>query len=203
MGEIREYQKAKLSIKTADNSEKEFDCLIKEVQKDRILLNFPHEMLNYAQYLDEGCELPVKIFTPTGVKVFDTIILNSPMESDFVIEYVEDAIKVQRREYQRVELDTKLIIERPDNNVLAHTIDISGGGIRFYYEGEFEDHEKMSALLYLPYELRSIKLQGTLLSQKHLNTNEHVLLFTEIAEKDRDKIIQRCLKIQLEQYKVI
>jgi len=204
MGEIREHQKAKLSFKMADNSEKEFECQIKEVQKDRILLDFPKEMLDYAQYLDEGSEMPVKIFTPTGIKIFDTIILNSPTESDFVIEYVEDAIKVQRREYQRVNLETKLIIERGEKlNVVVKTIDISGGGIRFFCEESFENQEELNVLLYLPYELRSLKIQGSILKKGHLEKNEHVLLFTKIDEKDRDKIIKRCLKIQFDEYKIV
>lgn len=204
MGEIRENQKAKLSFKLADNTEKEFECQIKEVQKDRILLDFPKDMLNYAQYLDEGSEMPVKIFTPTGIKIFDTIILNSPTESDFVIEYVEDAIKVQRREYQRVNLETKLIIEREEQlNVVVKTIDISGGGVRFSYDGILEKQQELNVLLYLPYELHSIKLQGVILKQGHLSKNEYVLLFTKITEKDRDKIIKRCLKIQFDEYKIV
>jgi len=204
MGEIREQQKAKLSFKMPDNSEKEFDCQIKEVQNDRLLLEFPKEMLNYAQYLEEGSEMPVRIFTPTGVKMFDTIVLNSPLESDFVIEYVEDAIKVQRREYQRVNLETKLIIERPEKlNLVVKTIDMSGGGLRFYSEAEFENNESVEVLLYLPYELHSVKAQGIILNQAHLAQNEHVLLFTKIDEKSRDKIIQRCLKIQFDEYRII
>lgn len=198
MGEIREGQKTKLIFKTADGSEKEFDCFVKEVQADRISLNFPRELLDYACYLEEGTELPVKIFTPTGVKAFDTIIINSPYESEFVIEFVEDHIQIQRREFSRVELKVKVIIERTgSDNIVTETIDISGGGLRFTYDGEFDFQEEVGALLYLPYAIRSIKAKGYILKPKHLPQNQHVLLFTSIDENDRDKIVKQCFDIQL------
>jgi len=204
MGDIKEHQKAKLSFKTADNSEKEFECLIKEIQKDRLLLEFPEEILQYAEYLEEGSELPVKIFTPTGVNVFDTIVLNSPLESDFVIEYIENSIKIQRREYPRVDVVTKVIIARNnEGNVVTKTLDISGGGIRFFLNGSFKQNEEVGILLYLPFELNSIKARGVVLDKSHLDATQHVLLFTQIEERDREKIIQKCFKLQLDKYKEI
>lgn len=198
MGEIREGQKTKLMFKTADGTEKEFDCFIKEVFPDRLSLNFPRDLLDYACYLEEGTELPVKVFTPTGVKAFDSIIINSPYESEFVIEFVEDHIQIQRREFSRVDLKVKVIIERTDqNNVVTDTIDISGGGIRFLYDGEFEPQEEVGALLYLPNALRSIKAKGYILKPEHLPKEQHVLLFTSISENDRDKIVKQCFDIQL------
>lgn len=198
MGEIREGQKTKLMFKTADGSEKEFDCFIKEVFQDRLSLSFSRDLLDYACYFEEGTELPVKIFTPTGVKAFDTIIINSPYESDFVIEFVEDHIQIQRREFTRVELKIKVIIERTErDNVVTETIDISGGGIRFLYDGEFDFQEEVGALLYLPYAIRSIKAKGYIIKPEHLPVNQHVLLFTSIDENDRDKIVKQCFDVQL------
>lgn len=198
MGEIREGQKTKLMFKTADGTEKEFDCFIKEVFPDRLSLSFPRDLLDYACYLEEGTELPVKVFTPTGVKAFDSIIINSPYESEFVIEFVEDHIQIQRREFSRVDLKVKVIIERTDkNNVVSDTIDISGGGIRFLYDGEFEPQEEVGALLYLPNAIRSIKAKGYILKPGHLPPEQHVLLFTSIDENDRDKIVKQCFDIQL------
>ena len=197
MGEIREGQKIKLSIKVADNSEKEFDCLIKEVFKDRLSLKFSDEIFDYTDFLEEGVELPVKIFTPSGVKVFDTIILNSPLEEDFVIEYVESTTQIQRRDYTRVSLGTKVIIEREDfENIVTHTIDISGGGLRIFYNGSFYPEEYVNILLYLPLETHSIKAKGTIIQNEYIPEHEHVLFFTEIDERERDKIVKKCFEIQ-------
>lgn len=191
-------------FKPADNSEKEFECLIKDVQKDRLSLKFPEEILDYSDYLEEGCELFVKIFTPSGVKTFDTIILNSPLEPEFVIEYVEDHIEIQRREYMRMELQTKIILtkknEIPD---AALTIDISGGGVKFLSDKKYEKNEEYEFMLYLPTQIHSIRAKGYILENSHIPENQHILLFTEINESDRDKIIKACFDLQLGQYSEI
>lgn len=197
MSEIRAGQKIKLCFKTDGNSEAEFDCFIKEVFKDRLSLAFSGEIMRYINFLDEGKELQVKTFTPLGVKVFTTMILNSPLEDDFVIEYVEDSIQIQRREHVRVFLNAKIIIIRECfENISTKTVDISGGGLRFFYEGNFYPQESVEIFLYLPSQVKPIKAVGTIQHNEYLPKNEHVLLFTSIDEKDRDIIIKQCFNIQ-------
>lgn len=202
MGETRKGQKVKLKFKMADNSDKEIDCYITEIHSDRLFLTKPGELFNYIQYFDEGKELSVRIFTPIGVKIFDTIVLNSPLESDFVIEYIEDSLQIQRREYTRVELDLKVIIEKQGKgNLITHTVDISGGGLRFYCEESFEPDESVGVYLYLPFSIRSIQSKAIIIKNSHLPKNEHVLCFTEINERDRDKIIKQCFETQAAKYR--
>lgn len=200
MSEIKENQQIKLSFKVADGSEKELECTIKNIYKDRLSLNCSNEIMNYAEHLQEGDEVRAEIFTPTGIKMFEAIILNSPLEYDFVIEFVENFIEIQRRKYVRADLKTKVIIERTAReNVVTQTLDIGGGGIRFFYEGRFDENEKVNCLLYLPMYLSSIKASGIIIKDKHLEDNEHVLVFTKIDEKERDKVIKKCLELQSSQ----
>lgn len=201
MGEIREKQKAKLSLKLADNSEYELECFIKDIHSDRLSLTIPRDLIAYARHLEEGDEIPVKIFTPAGIRVYNAMVLESPVDSEFVIEYVEDNIQVQRREFVRGTLETKIIIERYGNdNIITHTIDIGGGGIRFFYDGEFYPNELVKCRLYLPFQMSSIQAQGNIIDSPHLLPNEHVILFQNIHNNDRDKIIQKCFEIQTEAY---
>lgn len=202
MGDIKVDQKAKISFKMDEDSEKEFECRVKEVQKDRLSLEFPKEILEFADYLEEGSELPIKIFTPTGVNMFDTIVINSPLEDDFVIEYVENSTKIQRREYSRVPIDAKVIISRADKvNIVTRTIDISGGGIRFFSKDRFVPGEQAGIFLYLPYEPSSIRGEGVIIYKEYPVENEYVLLFTNIDEKERERIIKKCFKMQLDEQK--
>lgn len=197
MGEIREGQITKLFFKTVIGSEQELDCSIKKVYKDRISLNFPKEIIDYVDYLEEGDEVHVKIFTHSGIKAFDAIIINSPLESDFVIEFVENYIEIQRRKYLRSDLNTKVIIQRGERgNIITHTFDIGGGGIRFYYEGSFALRETIECMLYLPMHLHSIHAKGFIIKDEHLEKNEHVMVFTKIEERERDKIIKKCFEIE-------
>lgn len=200
MGEIRKDQQVKLFFKVADGSEKELDCTIKNIYKDRISLNFPQEINNYVDYLQEGDEVNVKIFTPSGIKMFDAIILDSPPESEFVIEFVEDYLEIQRRMYIRMEFNAKILVERGKDNIVTHTFDIGGGGLRFFYEGSFEHKESVGCRLFLP-EQPTIQTEGIIIKDKHLKENEHVLVFTKIEENDRDKIIKKCFELQVNSYK--
>lgn len=197
MGEVRKGQKVKLQFKTVDNSSNDVDCFIEEIYSDRISLTVSDYVLKYSQYFNEGEELAAKIFTPIGVKFFDTIVLNSPEESEFVIEFIEDAPQLQRREYTRVELETKVIIERKDaDNLVTHTVDISGGGIRFISPVAFKSDEEVLVFLYLPFSIRSIQAQSVIVKNEHLGENEYVALFTQIDERERDKIIKQCFETQ-------
>lgn len=197
MGEIREDQKVKLFIKLADDSEKELDCRIKEVQKDRLVLDFPKEALEYSNYLEEGCEVPVRLFTTSGVRVFDSIVLNSPLEPEFVIEFAEEQEEIQRREYLRVNATAKIILTKgKDVCNVTNTLDISGGGAKFISLETFEPDEEVNFMLYLPNEVRSIMGKGKILSNSNGSKNEYVIVFTEIKETDRDRIIKACFEFQ-------
>lgn len=201
MSQIREDQKAKLSFKLGDNSEKELDCFVKEISKDRLSLSFPHETLTYADYLREGDEIPVKIFTPSGIRMFNAMILNSPLEPEFVIEYVEDNIQIQRREYPRVRLEAKLILERRSGeNIVTTTFDIGGGGVRFYFAGDFDLNEPVVSRLYLPKSMGSIVAEGNVIKKPHLQPGEYVLLFSKISGANRDRIIKKCFEVETSYY---
>lgn len=197
MGEIRKGQKVKLLVNTEEGLKKEFDCFIKGVYEDRLSLDFPQELLEYSDYLEEGEDIPVKIFTPLGVKSFNAAILDSPYEEDFTIEYVESTNDLQRREYVRVPFTAKVFIETQDKRtVIAYTMDISGGGLKFLSEEEFEPQEQVKITIYMPDD-RSLQVKGVIIPNQYIPVNEHVLSFTEINEKDRDRIIKKCFEIQL------
>jgi len=197
MNGIQEGQKVKLKFNKADGSEQELDCLVSHLENELLYLKLSSDMSDYLQYLKEGEELSVTIFTPSGIKVFDSIILNAPDESDFVIEYVEDHEHIQRREYVRVEFYAKLLIEKAGvKPIIAQSIDIGGGGIRFLCDSLFDQNEQVTATLFLPAPMPFVKFQGVVFKHERLSGKQFVLVFTEINERDRDKIIKMCFEIQ-------
>lgn len=197
MGEIKENQKAVLTFKLEDDSEKEVNCRVKTVYRDRISLFFPEEMLVYSQYFEEGEELSVEVFTESGIELFDTIILNSPLEEDFMIEYSENSTNIQRREYARVPFEAKILIQRANRqNVVTYTIDISGGGIRIYSDSSFDQKEDVKFNLFLSSDSPSIQAEATVVQHKNLPKNEYILIFAKIDERVRDRVIKKCFEIQ-------
>lgn len=197
MGEIRENQQVKLSFNLFDGSEKEVTCRIKSFHNDRISLKPTTSLDAYIEYLQEGNEVKAKIFTPLGVKVYEAMVINSPLEDEFVIEYVENTVQIQRREYLRMPYQVKLVIERNNKEVIiTQTVDISGGGVRFFHGGAFEEDELVKASLYIPDE-RLIKAQGLILPHTNIPEGQYALFFDEIDERDRDRIIKKCFELQL------
>lgn len=197
MREIEESQKAKLSFLLPDNTEKDIICTVKEIFNDRMSLVYPPEAITYAKYLQEGAEVPVSIFTSNGVNVFESMILNSPLESDFMIEYTGEYVHIQRRQYSRSILETKIIIERKSGNILTHTIDIGGGGLRFFYEGNFQSKEDVEIRLFLPLQIKSIVAHGYVIEhQPYLPENQHVIYFTKISKEDQEKIVKKCAELE-------
>lgn len=201
MGIVKENQKVKLIIHLDNNSVKEIDCTIKEVYEDRLAINFPEDYMDYADYLEEGEELTVKIFTPAGIKILDTIVLDSPYEPEFVIEYTENTTDIQRREFVRVMINLKLVVTRETDRkpIITNTVDASGGGLKFLCDQEFLPDENVSLTIYMPDD-RSIQAKGKMIENKHLPPNEKILCFTEIDEKERDRIIKKCFEVQVAQY---
>ncbi len=194
MGIVREDQKAKIYFKLQDNSAKELECSVKKVDKDRISLKCTKEILNYAEYLEEGSEFPVKIYTPAGIQSFETIVLNSPLESEFIIEYSPDHLEIQRREYLRVNYKTRFVVHTHEGNKIVETIDISGGGIRFFSKEDFYPEEEISFSINIPAADGPIKIKGEILKTDYLPEGHNVVMFKEIEKKDRDYIVKFCFQ---------
>ena len=76
MSKIKESQIAKISFKLPDNTDKDIICKVKGIYSDRISLDFPPEALSYAEYLQEGNEIPISVYSTNGVNVFKSMILS-------------------------------------------------------------------------------------------------------------------------------
>lgn len=199
MGEIRKNQKITVFFKDSEGTGKELSSTIKEIYNDRILINSTDEAMECADFLSEGEDIYVKIFTPLGIKAFDAVVLNSPLEDDFIVEFVENPLQIQRRQYLRMLYQTKVLIEAGRLKIVTHTLDIGGGGVRFFYEGAFEHKEEVKCHLFFD-DVPFITVNGMIIKDAYSKENEHVLIFNDIKETDRDKIIKKCFDLQIELY---
>ncbi len=196
MKDLRKNQTTKIFFDANDN-EIVLDCTIKEMFPDRLVLNFPIEAEAMTQYLQEGEPIDVKIFTPLGVKVFESMVIEAPANEEIIIEFVENAVHIQRREYARSLLRTKLTLEISRELYIASTIDISGGGIKFECKDELAPDQVIKGRLYLKNVDKPVVFDGVILDNPSLSPDEYALAFTNIDEKERDKVIKACFEIEL------
>ncbi len=174
------------------------DCYILEAESDRLTLSFPPSKNEYTPYLSEGTEIKAFVYSFTGIMIFDSIVFDPPFDGQMVIEFSEHHQVIQRRKYLRMPFISDFFIEREEDegNIKTSTVDLSGGGIRFLSETPITPDKVYKAQLRLvPYE-PMIKVEGTVLKKHFYRANEYVMEFLKIDEKDRDKIIQKCLTIE-------
>ena len=195
MKEIRKGSTIKLKVKISSIREVELNCTVLLPQRDRLFLSFPPQYEEYAQYLNEGQELTAVLHAENGLQLFDSIILNSPLDKHFIIEYDTNATIVQRREYVRVKARIDMMLETNGKYTKATTENIGGGGIKFNAIQEFKKNDTINYSLKLPEMDNSIK--GTLRIikiDKHELGTSYVGIYTTINETDRNKIIKFCFE---------
>lgn len=202
MNELLEGQKVKIFF-NVENERKEMECYVKEVFSDRVSLTLPKGIMQYVDYLGEGMEIFMKVFTLAGMQMFESIILNSPLECDFMVEYEKDALLIQRREYSRFKTETELIIYCEEEEIEATTVNISGGGLKFYCKKPLNNQELLSGTVCF-HEEGSVDFKGKILTDNvNEPSEEYAIMFTDIKEEDRNKLIKICSKLQFKTKKMI
>lgn len=192
MNELQNGQTAKINFIIPFIKEESFSCSIKWVENDRIGLNFPEDRPEIIRDLPEGKEIEAIIYSNAGIYVFDSIVINSPLEHDFVIELPEEKKKIQRREYVRTPISLELALKKDDMKFETRTINIGGGGIRFIAGEEFKTDDRWAFTLYLP-NGRLVGGTGKVLyTLLQGNTIASVIIFTTIDETERNRIIKLC-----------
>ncbi len=172
------------------------DCYIIEPEFDRLTVSFPESKLEFAPYLSEGTEIKAFIYSFTGILIIDSIVYDAPFDGKMVIEFNEQHQIIQRRKYLRMPYITDLYILDEAGNKRVDTIDIGGGGVRFSTSLPLKDSQQVTAQLRLEQFEPLIKIDGVILKKNFYKQNEYVLEFMQIKEQDRDKIIQKCVKIE-------
>lgn len=198
MNKISKDEKATIFFDGENGIEMELDCIVKEIFKDKLELDYPDDAQTLKQYLEDGTPIDVKVYTPSGLLVFESTVLSSPDSDKFVVEYVEDAVVIQRRDYSRSPLKTKLTLELSKEVFIASTIDISGGGIKFFSKEELEPEQVVRGKLYLRNFDTPAVFEAVILDNPSLQPDEYTLAFTNIDEKERDKIIKTCFDIDMQ-----
>ena len=133
--------------------------------------------------------------------IFDSIVFDSVFDGKLVIEFSEKHQVIQRRKYVRMPYITDFFLERESGNIKTQTVDISGGGVRFLTDKLLASEQHFKAQLRLNNFEPMIKVEGHILKKNFYKTNEYVMEFAQIEEKDREKIIQKCRMIEFEQIK--
>lgn len=206
MAELHKGQKVQIEFETNNTitgTKTRIDCYISDYEDDRINLHFPKDKEEFIPYLSEGAEIKAFIYTFSGIIVLNSIVFDSPMEEQFTIEYPKDIQVIQRRKYLRMNYKTDFFINLDDENKKTETLDISGGGIRFTLNERLESKKVYKCNVRLEKYDPLLSAEGIILKKSFFKPNEYVIEFTQISEHSRNKIIQKCIALDLEKTKEI
>ncbi len=193
MGLFQENQKAKI-IFEADDKIVEMDCYIGKIYYDRIKLELPKAANRYSQYLKTGNKITVNVFSQVGVLIQESIILSSPLEKEFTIEYDMDSIKIEnRRRIKRYSANCDLIIFRPLlGNIETQIIDISTRGLKYYSDIPLEAGSIFDCKLLLKPTDNKILFKGRITDNKGLPAGVYRMVIHKIAYKDKQMLLDFC-----------
>lgn len=181
----------------------EITCKVLDVDEDRVSLAYPEDKMEFANYLYEGKELGVVIYTDKGLHAFDSVVLDSPLESEFIIELPEERNKIQRREYVRMPVKLSLTLNKGDEVVETEIINIGGGGVRFKSNTTFSTNERWGFSFYIPEHDEPLTGSGAILyNLKQDNYIVSVIKFVHISESDRNRIIKLCFDEEVNRIKM-
>ena len=221
MTNIQVNQRLSIILDTPEG-EKSILSYVREVYPDRLVLTRPQDWEENIAYLEEGEEIRTKLFTRIGVLLYTAVILNSPADDAFTIEYNEDFAQIlQRRAYTRVALETvvdcsydELVKAEIVNNgnkdnfveysaplscefekkvVEAETVDIGGGGLRIKTKEDLPRQKTITFKINLFDDI--IIAKGVIVENNNLPEHQYGVQFTQISDEDRNKIIKTCFKI--------
>ena len=191
----------KVRIEFEDSSKKvcNIDCYVVDTEADRLILSFPPEFRGYLGYLGEGEVVKAYIYSYSGILILNPMIIEPPNEENLItIEFKEEQQVIQRRQYFRNSYETDFYIIVDGKKLSARTIDVSGGGVRFFCKEEIKPEEIYAGELRISSIDDPIKLSGRVFKKNPDKKNEYVFEYTQIEEKQRERIIKKCVLIERE-----
>ncbi|MEI7473756.1 MAG: PilZ domain-containing protein [bacterium] len=195
MEDFEKGQKVKIKFNISPTRPVELECALNVSEADRLILEFPHDRAFLKSYIYEGKEIEVLTYTDKGIYCFDSVVIESPMSGDFTIEFPEEKIKVQRREYVRVPIKINMILSKEPTQIKGETINIGGGGLRFLTHMQLKKADLWSFNMRLPRSDDFIEGVGEVLySNEDGKEFVSVIKFVNINEINRNKIIRACFE---------
>ncbi|MCM3269248.1 flagellar brake protein [Paenibacillus elgii] len=203
-----------IQINSIDEEEakQEYKSRIADVSDAYISMEVPmNDKSGKLKRLYPGDELSVYFITEGGVKnYFISSVLGF---SDDVIRLVlikkpdpESITKVQRRNFLRVPAILEIAVKFSEQlQFVSLTDDVGGGGISFLCEGyvPVESGHTVECWLLVPFkngQIEHVPFKSEIVRVKELETGKKQVMmrFSEITDRDRQKIIRYCFERQLD-----
>lgn len=195
MATVKAAQRVRIGLEVDGGQILQFFSYIKQVSSDRLKLVFSPSKQHIAQYLKEGSTIRLSIYTPIGILLMDSIVMSEPVDFEFEVEFAESSKRIQRRRYIRAKANYRLILEQTGNPITVLSEDIGGGGVRFMCDSYLHP-ATVRGKLFIPDIRDGISFIGRVTVKSYYKEKEYLVVFEDIKEEDRSKIIQKCIQLE-------
>ncbi len=186
---IKSGQKLNIYIQKQDKLVS-ITCVITDIKRDRLVLDLPPYFMRYIEYLGVGCKLTVKVFSKLGTIDFNTVVISSPLEDFFTIELDYNAMKLTPgHEIPVINDIERLRIYFNDEEFYGNTFEISTEYLKFACTTYFETDDDLKCELILPENYGIITFSGTIKYVDPVYPNEYKVVYSTMAEEDRQKLL--------------
>ena len=125
-----------------------------------------------------------------GTIDFNTIVISSPLEDNFIIELDYNAIKfTPSEEIPSVNAIENLIIKSEETPILVKTFEISTEYIKFDSDKKFEIENSFDCTLNLPKDYGTINFKATIVEIDPIYDNEYKAVYSNMKEEDRQTLL--------------
>lgn len=186
-----------------------FHCKVVEKEGNFIYIDYPiNTITKKTAFLVDGTQFRATFITDDKVSIaFNTEVLGRRMGNIPMIMLscppIEEFVKVQRREFVRVETKTDIAIEYNDKYYQYVTEDISAGGlaIRLNSSVPFNEEETVNITIVLTYVNGEIRYVQTAAIVVRIFEKDNIKLaslqLTDIDDIDKQFIVRFCFERQL------
>jgi c-di-GMP-binding flagellar brake protein YcgR len=208
---IKMNTKVDLAFKD-DGEDYMIPCEIIGFTKDTVMLEYPPAEEEIVSEMKIGVDVELLFYTEEGVVVMQAKTKNKVLDEAIVTSYPVEKERIQRREYFRVYLQRKIEIKYHDGERICKyegkTIDLSGGGVRFWTSVPLQPGFSADISLHIE-DLSAtkdpIRASGKILYTKPVEEKPKgyisVIKFADITPRTRQLIMKACFKLQLEMRK--
>lgn len=203
-----------LHVNTIDEEEakQEYKARISDVLPDRLWIETPmNERTGRLKRLYTGDEVSAFFVTDGGVKnYFQTSVIGFKEDGIRLVALAmpdsASITKVQRRSFLRIPAELEISVQAGDTvPIVALTEDVGGGGVSFTCQGsEFQDNiTQVNCWLLVTYKngtLEHLPFKAEVVRVKTLETGRKIIMlqFSDITDRDRQKLIQYCFEKQFD-----
>ncbi|PYF05813.1 flagellar brake protein [Ureibacillus chungkukjangi] len=186
-----------------------FRCKIVEQENNIIYIDYPvNTLTNKTAFLVDGAQFRATFVSEDKVSyAFNTEVLGRKLGNIPTILLscppIEDFVKIQRREFVRVNTSVDIALDYNNKFYQFVTEDISAGGLAIHFNKEFpfNEGESVNLTIVLPFmngEIRYVKTAGSIIRIIEKNRISIASLqFTDTEDIDKQYIVRFCFERQL------